>query len=745
MQNKPNPLSVIIDPPGVQPAMPGDTVELYIVVTNQSKQGAVIDVFFDEASETLHQWSNSSRESLALGPQQSSELTFQFNIPVDALPGTYDYTLVIDAPEHFPEDTPIQYPRQLKVMLKEHTVVRVNDPTFSLKPATNPSNPAIFKPKESLQIEVMVDNRSNRVDRFRLVCPDLEDDWFTIRYPNTGVEGPGVLTGTSGLELNPNPRGRILLELKSPADAFAGSYSPTIRLYSANSPDLVLLDLVYIQIPPIYLLDVELHILREKVSNTFGLYEIKLTNRSNMPRDLKLSIKSRDEEQLYKYECDPRQVRILPNKSTKANLTVKPGPWWRRPLFGSGLSLNFEVALQDKYEYPLPEKLPEGTLLWKSRPWWQFVPFILTLLGCVAGIAFLIWFLFLKPPAPPQLVAFSPDSINYIEGDEIRLDWQIRNFQQISKLEIENQGETNNQSKISSEPQIFDFSKGIPDKLNKVCQAQVKFLTCSNYNTGVTQPGNYTFTLKLYTKQQNKASYTQSITVKINEKPAAQVASFQLNQNQYTSGDTMLLSWTVQNPAQLTQLKVTGKTDSGTENVLATYTPAQLKKSCQLTTQLLTCNNISLSTPDPGKYTFALKAFSQSGKPPNSFPIESTINIVAKPLEIISFTLNGSQEPNIVLQPNEPVVLQWKVQGEDISVQLTPFGTVDPSGSLKLVANEALPTTIQLTATDKFGHSDSKGFSVKVSTPTPPVPNSLSSPNFVPSVPFMPSPRPNGF
>ncbi|KAF3889252.1 MULTISPECIES: hypothetical protein [Nostocales] len=735
MQNKASPLSVIIDPPGVQPAMPGDTVELYIVITNQSDRGAVIDVFFDEASETLHQWSNSSRESLALGPQQSSELTFQFKIPTNTLPGTYDYTLVVDAPEHFPEDTPIQYPRQLKVMLKEHTVVRVNDPTFSLKPASNPRNPIILKSKEALQIEVMVDNRSNRVDRFRLVCSDLEDDWYAIRYPNTGVEGPGILAGTSGLELNPNTRGKILLELKPPVNTLAGSYSPTIRLYSANSPDLVLLDLVYIQIPPIHLLDVELYTLRGKISNSFGLYEIKLNNRGNTPRDLKLNIKSRDEEQLYKYECDPRKVRLFPNKSTKVNLTVKPRPWWRRPLFGSALSLNFQVSLQDKDEYPLPDKLPEGTLLWNSRPWWQFIPFFITLIGSIVGIAFLIWFFFLKPPSPAQLVAFSPDSINYIQGDEIRLDWQVSNFQQISKLEIDNQGQTNNQSQIPSAPQIFDFRKGIPNKLNNICQAQLKYLTCSNYDTGVTQPGSYTFTLKLYTQGQNKPSSTESITVKINEKPAARVGSFQLDKSQYTSGDTILLSWTIQNPDQLAQLKITGKSDSGSENVLATYTNDQLKKSCQLTSQLLTCTKISLKTPEPGKYTFALQAFSQSGQPPNSYQIESTINILPKPLQIVFFTLNGSQEPNIVLQPNEPVVLQWEVEGEDISVQLTPFGTVASEGSLNLVANEALPNTIQLTATDKFGHSNSKGFSVKVSTPTP-----LPSP-----APFMPLPRFNRF
>lgn len=101
MQIQPSPLTVIIDPPSIQSGMPGDTLQLYVVVRNESNQGAVIDVFFDEASEILNQWCKSLRERLALAPQQSSELTFQFDIPVDALPGTYDYTLIVDASRAF--------------------------------------------------------------------------------------------------------------------------------------------------------------------------------------------------------------------------------------------------------------------------------------------------------------------------------------------------------------------------------------------------------------------------------------------------------------------------------------------------------------------------------------------------------------------------------------------------------------------------------------------------------------------
>ncbi len=272
MEPRLSPLLVIIDPPGTQSGMPGDLLEVHTLVSNQGNQGAVINVFFDETSQILQQWCRSSQERLALDPQQSSEVTFQFQIPFEAMPGTYDYTLVIDAPEHYPEDTPIQYSRQIQVLIKEQTLVRVNDPTFTLKPTTNPSNPAKLKPGEPLQIVVSVNNRSNRVDRFRLSCLDLEADWFTIRYPSSGLEGPGLLSDSSGLELNPATQSQILFQLHPPPETFAGNYSPTLRLHSANSPELVLLDLVYIQIPAVYRLDVELDTILGKVSQSLGQF-----------------------------------------------------------------------------------------------------------------------------------------------------------------------------------------------------------------------------------------------------------------------------------------------------------------------------------------------------------------------------------------------------------------------------------------------------------------------------------------
>lgn len=744
MQAKSSPIAVVIDPPGVQSGMPGDILDLHVVVINQHEhQGAVIDVFFDEVSQTLHQWCRSPRERLALGSQQSSEVTFQFQIPFEALPGTYDYTLVIDAPDHFPEDTPIQYPRQFKVVSKEQTVVRVNDPTFSLNPTTNPRNPVILKPGEPLQVVVAVDNRSNRVDRFRLTCLDLEDHWFTIRYLTTGLEGPGLLSGSGGLELNPVKQGQILLEFHPPADTLAGSYSPTIRLHSANSPQLVLLDLVYIQVPSSYLLNTELNTILGKVGHSAGRYEIKLTNRGNTLRELAVRAKSRDEEELCSYQCEPNQARVLPHKSFAVNLTVKPLNWWRRPLIGAGLVLNFTVDLEDKQELPLTEKFPQGTLVWKPRPWWQFLLLVLIALGLLGGLVFIVWLFFFKPPPPLELVSFQPDSSTYTEGDRVRLNWAIRNPNQLSQLELSTKGP------VPGTPLKYDFSRGIPDQLSKgiselppPCQQQKDILTCTNINTDAKQPGQYTFELKAFSRQQSIAP-AKTLSVEIKAKPAPEVMSFQVDKNQYTKGETMSLSWQVNYLDDLSRLKIIGKPDTGTGAEFANYEfsqnqiPAQLSEvdaetsqpPCKEVKQSLTCANVPVLAFQPGIYTFELQAFSKRGKPLNFKQTETKVEIQPKPFKIVSFTLNGSEAPNVVLQDGEPLTLNWKIEGEDLSVELSPYGNVDLSGSKQLTVNQALPPQIQLLVTDKFGNKVTKGFSVKVEAPAP-SPNSSSQPLF---------------
>ncbi len=730
MQAQTSPLQIIINPPGIQFGMPGDPIELYVVVINQGNQSAVVDLYFsfDDQFANIMGWSVSPQESLAIAPQQTSdEVKFQLHIPDDALPGTYDYTLIVDAPQHYPQDTPIKFPMQLKVQIKEQTVSRINDPTFSLKPSSNPSKPLILNPSQPLQIGVIVENRSNLVDRFRITCLDLDEDWFTINYPTTGAEGTG-LSEVTALSLNPRSQGQIFLTFHPPGDSLAGIYSPTIRLHSENSPDLVLLDLVYTQIPTIYRLDVQLQTILAQVSRSPAKYELSLTNQGNVVRELKFALESRDEEALYNYKFEPSEIRLLPNKNYTSNLTVKPRPWWRRHWWGGGLVINFQAQIQDKNNLPLNNTLPQLSFVWKPRPWWQVLLLILVCLGLFGGIGFIVWRLL--NPDPITLEEFSTRRPKYTEGEEVELSWKIKNYQNLQSLLLTIAG---NQKK-------YDFSKDTlkDTQGNKLpCQAEKEYLSCDNVSTGVKAKGNYSFELQAsYRKgalffSQDAKTESQIRKVEISEKEIAEVLELKTDRPQYTKGNNINLSWKISRPWLLKEIQITGKAEDGTSaGKLGVYRfnqdnqgniifDSKLQNLCtKIENQQLECRNIPIFLSKAGKFTFEIKALPNNGSDRSSFKkTESAIEILPKPFRIISFTLNASEQPNQELKEGATAILSWRVEGEDIQVKLDPIiGDVPPVGSRELPVNQAFPSQIKLQVNDKLGKQQpqEKAFAIAV-------------------------------
>jgi uncharacterized membrane protein len=82
---------------------------------------------------------------------------------------------------------------------------------------------------------VGVYNRTNRVDRFRLSCPDLPEEWVQISYPQ-GYQAPGLATPDAYLDLNPGAEGQITLTVTPPGDAIATTHIATLRLKSGQLP-----------------------------------------------------------------------------------------------------------------------------------------------------------------------------------------------------------------------------------------------------------------------------------------------------------------------------------------------------------------------------------------------------------------------------------------------------------------------------------------------------------------------------
>ncbi|MBW4595370.1 MAG: hypothetical protein KME46_21310 [Brasilonema angustatum HA4187-MV1] len=719
MQARTNPLSIIINPPGIQYGMPGDIVSLYIVVINEGDQSAVIDLFFtfDEIFQKISGWSASPRASLAVAPKESSdEVTFDFEIPVDALAGTYNYTFVVDSPEHYPQDTPINFPGQLKVLLKEQTVIRAFDPTFSIIPATNPNKLITYRFDQPLQVVVKVENRSNRVDRFRLTCLDLDESWFKISYPATGLEGAGLFD-VSALELNPHSEGEISLEFRPPIDTLAGSYSPTIRLLSENNPDLILLDLIYINLPTNYQLGIELNTILGKVSYKDGVYELVINNQGNLIRELFFNAKTRDEEEICTYKFDPSEFKLLPNTTEKASLLVKPGPWWRRPFFGQPLPINFEVNIIDKQSYPLANASPQATLLWKARPWWQILLLILLVLGLFAGMSYMIWRL-LNPE--PLRIEFSTDSPKIIEGDQVKLKLKIYNYNQnkIKKLVVVTD------QPLNKDNVLFDknnsINKLIPDKSNhnRLCNiTPQEELICNHILTGTTKQGKYVFKLQVSYQHglslfnRRSQTVTKTTEAEITKKPIAEVVDFKVvDKSHYITGERVSLSWTIKNPLLLNRVIINNKKNnvSVDDSVNLEFQNGNLKdpklKICKEENKLLKCT-FPFPASKPGTFTYEISAV--SGDRESNKQAQNPVEILPKPFQITYFKINNinhSAKPSIVLTEGDKVTIAWDVKGENILVNLSLFGDVEQTGSRSpIIVGSQFPNQVKLKVTDKFG------------------------------------------
>lgn len=767
------PLSMIVNPSGDAPITPGLTFELCVTVTNEGNQSALIDIYIDETSQFLHQWCISPYERLALGRGQSSEVVFQIPVPLDAIPGTYNYLLIVDAQQHYPQDTPIQHQARLQVLPFVQEAIRVNDPTFTLLPLTNSAAPAVVQPGEFLEVQVLVHNRSDRVDQFRLTCPDLAPNWYRVIYPE-GYTEAGVVRVMDGLELNPGEKGQIQLLITPPLGTGATIYSPTVRLYSLNNPDLVLLNVIYLQVMPIYLLTVELVTLVGKISNQSGVFEVQLYNGGNITRDIALIAKSADGDDLCTYTLIPSQVRLAPGGYAIANLEVQPSQkWWRRPFYGR--VLNFVIEIEDLQQFPLINNRFQGTLIWEGRPWWQFLLVILGIVGLIGALIFLLWFLFFRPKPSPEIIEFAPASNNYsvADGESVRLNWEITNPERIQTIKIQG---VSPEGVVTSSPIAYNFSQGIPNELERFCTIN-EVLNCQNVPTDAREPGDYVFELTVIPqgKKRGESQELLTNTVQITPFPIPEIEEFTSTQAVYqeasqktpeaanqeaslTANDDnspqnqpqpenrlIVLNWKISHSEQIRLLKLVGRNPEGIilipmESIDFTQgIPKPLQEACNIQDETLVCANIPIDNPQPGTYIFELIVVPRQGKP-EELPAQKTdpIKIEAQPIpfNIVEFTVGGVEtltRPKFVVpisgNQSIPVPLSWKVEGgRDLKVELLPApGTVPPEGTLPYeLSPEPTTETITLQVTNEAGEQKSRSVTIETVQPPPPEPPAMT-------------------
>jgi hypothetical protein len=605
-----------------------------IRVKNLGERIAEIDIWIaatDNKSESLLSWCTFSEQNpLKIDAKSFKEVTLNFQLPLSATPELYNYEILVEAATQYPGKI-CRRPLQLRVLPSDQDAEWGNEPGFTIiQPITNSANPLSLQAQEQLEVKIKVENRSKRVDRFYLSCPEFTKEWYSVRYPEIGLDIPGLVKETDGLELNPGSTGEINLILHPPQYTPAGNYFPTIRLISSNKEDLVLLDVVYLKILSDDRLDIQMHPLSRKVPTERGEFEIELTNRGNIQREF--SIRAHDEDGFFNYLLQPKMVQILPGEKRIVVLKVKPRKWWRRHWRGKGLSLTFAVELEniavgeDSFIPALPKNLPQGNLVWQSHPWWKFWLLILLCLGSIGLLAFAIWWNLLRqktPPPLPQVMKFETTANQYQEAkdDAIRLNWQIRHFQQLEKVTV-----IRLEKNVEIDRKNYLFKDGIPQNLqpsknnnNGICESknaesnlsladkkakeeasnenskfnlfstlfpsqknvnyQTLVLNCKDIITNATIAGDYTFKIEVYPKQNSEQVSSEQTTDTIQiipakplpppkitdfspTKPIYQEVSTVKSTKKITPIGTSLppihLNWNIVNPNQIKELKMVG-------------------------------------------------------------------------------------------------------------------------------------------------------------------------------------------
>jgi hypothetical protein len=768
------PLEVVLTSSGQDDAFPGQPFELGVTLQNQGDRDAVIDIWIDSGrSPQLGQWCASLQQRMALGAGQSGETVFTVQIPGNALPSELIYDLVVDATTAYPDVPPQRYRQQLTIRPIERMTVEANHPTFLINPATRPESPARLRPGVPLAIEIWVDNRSERVDRFRLSPLGIPFDWQTsITYPRAN-SGPGLILEANSLGLNPGDRGQILLQVTPPLDALAGSYIPTLRLYSQNNPNLNLLGMVYLHVEPVYVLQPSLQILRNQVRRQPALFEIQLVNEGNTERALTVSVENLDEAGSCSYTLsDPLRadaradtanrddpsgnqdsvaVSLPPHSAKRLRIQAVPQRWWRRPWFGAGRFLNFRVDLRDVEHHPLTLSTLQGNVIWLPRPWWQLLLVFLTAAGAIASLIFLIWWIFFRPPLVPRILRFDPQDTRYssANGDTARVNWQIEHPERIESLKITGYDP---EGLVLSGPFTYDLTQSLPSALEPFCSVQDTLLWCENVATGARQPGQYQFELTVTPKGRQPDTPITLTTnpVVIDDIPHPQVVDFFASELIYIEAGALLtsetepplpaitdrgiqLNWIIDNPSTLETIKLVGRDAEG--KILGTLwydmqpggaLPPELAPWCRVGEQMF-CENVPTPVYEVGEYQFDLTAI-PIGVPESDVEPQTSEIITIQPQgsQILSFQVNGRDvQAKHQFPITQDIVLSWVIAGgTTTTATLSPVpGDVPLAGSVALPNTEPGSTTFTLQVNDGSGETFTRSVTVETFDPNPTDPN----------------------
>lgn len=654
-------------------------------IGSEAKRSAVY--FWLEVTEpsffSLIEWHSFSPISPAyLEPGETQNITLNFDVPAHAAPGTYHYAIAYKSEQNI--EKTIRCPLQLEVPSMQRTRFK-RTLNFSLDPATTSEAPYLLQPGQSVTFTVQIENRSTLSDLIYLNCSELPPEWFTIDYLNHDAQPLGIVQPVKGLRLEAQESGEIQFTFHPPAGTPAGNYFPTLQLISMNSPDLLTLDVIYVQVLPDARLETELTPKVRSIPQESPTFTLTVHNRGNVERKLKLE--TRDSEHRFEWLTDTNTIAVAPNRATAIVIRAIPRHRWQRPWWGKPLrsSVSFHLIPTDTIsDPPYP---PQAKLIWLPQPKWVLAASLLLGTGTILLLLSLLYRFNRQPITTAEIVEFTPTKRTYLEGasNAVRLNWTVRNPEKLDRFVI---AQLNEGAEIQTK--AYNFSTSIPKEL------QAK------------------------TEQDNGCRRVDSVT------PA---------QSAFALWELPLpeLPWfsSLQQPARYTQVQCQGIPFVSSQSGAFKYKLKLFDKS-----------EARLPIEEQTTETVTVKSTGSSQSSDQTAFVPRSTGEAPKPA-IASFTINGQDATSQLTHTysvgnNEVanVVVSWVVQGEDgLQVELLPFtGSVQSQGSITYPIPPGNVKTITLTARNRSGEQVTQSVDIQVEVadrPRPtrsPVPKSTPQP-----------------
>ena len=725
----------------------GSVFQQNFIVVNSGNKIAEINISIapsDEKSESISQWCIIKPNLMRLEPGDSCPLELSLQIPQETTPHRYNYEIIIEAPQQYP-DKFYRSSQQLLVSPVEQRREWGEAPSFQLQPSANSRKPHQLQAGEPLELTIEVENRSLLVDSYEISCPDLDSEWYFVRYPERDLELPGLILQSEGLKLNPGKKGKITLTLNPPPHTLAGNYVGTIRLRSQNRTELELLEALYFRIlvsdklensavqivPPI-----------REIPKDPGEFDLNITNQGNIYRNLVVSI--RDRQKVFNYQLSDNNLGLNPGETGTIRIVSKTRWYmaWLRPWWGEGKEFNFDIDLENFKDTLLPGKSilpslptipPQGAIIWLPRPLWQLILLSSVILaGVGTGVVALVWYLFWLPPLP-RIETFAIGKNNPQEpgAKELLLNWEITNPKHLDKIKLIRTDTENNQ--VTKSYLGFDrcfgkkpkqcLPRNLAENLGDFCQVTQKTIICEAFPTETLPPSQYTYRLETYPRrvkklfrQRNSREISDSITtdtIAILPAPTPQISrdvelATAKSSYEKANPEDISFKWEITQFDRLKRLNVLRKSSDGKVEAypyIISETTNQLEPTnsnrrkdrlycvaLDSNTQQCTwrINDMFLPT---GNYKFEIELFANnnSQEPSDTIALKNTISIEPEPLPVIQDFV----APHISYrQGEEPILLSWNILNPN-QIQSIKINSISQTGSSRKIANYNFPEQIK--------------------------------------------------